>query len=204
MKKLYTIGYTSYTRDDFLQALKNHKIDVIADVRSSPYSSYYKEYNQDILKKTLKENSILYVFLGKELGARPSDKSVYKEGIVDFSLVKNLSIFQEGISRLEKGLKDYNIALLCAEKDPIQCHRTILVSSGLHPKYSINHIWEKEKHEKNIFPVESHSELENRLIGEHFKNQLSLLYDREQMLEIAYKKQEKNIAYEENLEESGD
>lgn len=135
---IFTIGYASLAINDFLRLLSANKIDVVCDVRSSPFSRYSPEYSQRELKKNLNEGAgIKYAFFGDELGARPKRRDVYDGNRADYALISKSDFFQSGIKRLVSGSKDHNIALLCAEKDPIECHRSILVCRELN-QYSSN------------------------------------------------------------------
>src|SRR5688500_10615354 len=105
-----------------------HKIAAVADVRSSPYSARLQQFNKPVLKNALEQVGIAYVFLGNELGARRSEQDCYVEGQARYDLIAKTPAFREGIARVLKGVEKYRMTLLCAEKDPITCHRTILVS----------------------------------------------------------------------------
>jgi len=129
---LFTIGHSNQTIEEFLTLLLVHHIDVVADVRSVPYSQHTPQFNKEVLVKALKTKGIQYVFLGKELGARTEDLSCYEHGKVVFDRLRNTNLFKTGIERLLKGLeKGYRIAIMCSEKDPLGCHRFVLVSRSL-------------------------------------------------------------------------
>ncbi len=119
-----TIGHSTHSMEAFLRLLAQHNIGVVADVRSAPYNRYNPQFNKDAVSASLKEHGIKYVYLGKELGGRTFDSS-YEE---EFS---RTALFQEGIARIVKGSAIYRIALMCAEKDPIKCHRGFRISPAL-------------------------------------------------------------------------
>lgn len=143
-KKIYTIGHSNYDIDLFLKMLKNNNINCLIDVRSIPYSKYCNNYNKELLSKILKDNSIIYIHMGKELGAKRNCLEEYTDGMVDFEKVKRNNDFLEGIKRLENGInKGYNISLMCSEKEPCDCHRSILIGKYMHDKkYKVFHIKE--------------------------------------------------------------
>lgn len=125
---VYTIGHSNHPIEKFLDLLKEHRIEVLVDTRSHPYSRFAPHFNVRELKASLAPACIKYLFLGKELGGRPEGEEFYdEEGRVDYRLVAHTPVFNEGISRLESGLQRYRIALLCSEEDPSGCHRRLLV-----------------------------------------------------------------------------
>jgi uncharacterized protein (DUF488 family) len=193
---LFTIGYAGRTIDDFIALLERHRITALCDVRSMPYSSRNPQYNREPLKKALKTHNIEYVFLGEELGARPKDSSCYVDGKAIYQKIAESSLFKNGLERLKLGMqKNYVLALMCAEKDPLTCHRTILVCRQLRDqKIDIRNIIDHET-------MEAQADLEKRLI-----TQLKLYPDMfkdtdpHALLERAYDMQGDRIAYVEKGE----
>lgn len=189
MKKMYTVGYSSYDLDSFVAMIKEKDIDAVTDVRSSPYSSYHSDFNQDNLKKRLGAEGIAYVFLGDLIGARHEDKALCSGGVVDFKRVAALESFKRGIARLRKGLESYSVAVMCAEKDPVTCHRMILICRNTGKDCSIFHILDGGK-------VETHREAEWRLMKKFGLEQPDLMGTTEdERLSLAYDRQGKIIAY---------
>jgi uncharacterized protein (DUF488 family) len=128
---VFTIGHSNHKIDAFLRLLVMHGITAVADVRSQPYSRLHPQFNRETLKGALRARNIAYVFLGRELGARSEDMSCYVRGVVQYDRLANTAPFQDGLGRVMKGSRKYRIALLCAERDPLTCHRTILVGREL-------------------------------------------------------------------------
>lgn len=191
---LYTIGYSTYTLDTFIDTLKQNKISAVVDVRSSPYSQYKAEFNREILKTELQKNNISYVFLGDYCGARVDDPSCYVDGKVDFNLVAETPKFKEGINRIIKGTQKYCITLMCAEKDPITCHRFVLVCRNLLPKFPII------KHIIGTELVEDQKVSEERMLKVNNLHQAELFRTYSQRINDAYNKQGNKIGYEEDSE----
>jgi uncharacterized protein (DUF488 family) len=106
-------------------------VTAVADVRSTPYSRRNPQFKRDDIRAALKSLSIQYVFLGEELGARSNDDCCYVNDKIRYSMLAQTPLFKSGIARLQEGARSYRIALMCAEKDPLDCHRTILVSREL-------------------------------------------------------------------------
>src|SRR5690606_20695911 len=123
----------------FLGQLQQHHIDVVADVRSVPYSRAFHDYNRETLVRHLAEHGFRYVYLGDELGPRSKDPRHYDaDGQVQFARLMQAPLFQSGLMRLQDGLtKGFRIALMCAEKDCAVCHRSLFVGYALKHQYSI-------------------------------------------------------------------
>ena len=155
---IYTIGHSNHPIDRFIGLLRQHGITAIADVRSSPYSRHNPQFNTKALAAALKKAGIAYVFLGEELGARPKDSACYDNGRADFGRLAAREEFRRGIERVLKGSEKYRLALMCAEKEPLDCHRTILVCRHLRERgVGIRHILADGS-------VEDHQQTEARLL----------------------------------------
>ena len=129
---IFTIGHSTHPLEAFVALLRQHGITALADVRSSPFSRFNPQFNQAVLERALQARAIQYVFLGDGLGGRPRNPSGYNEaGRARYGHLAETSSFQQGIDRLIQGSKKYQIALMCAEKDPQNCHRTILIAPVL-------------------------------------------------------------------------
>ena len=149
-KSLYTIGHSTHSIETFVRLLSSHEITAVCDVRSSPYSRFNPQFNCETIEAELKKHGIAYVYLGKELGPRSEEPDCYVDGKAKYELLALTVVFQEGISRLMKGMSSYRIALMCSEKDPISCHRTILVGRRLEKDgIEIKHILEDGAIEEN-------------------------------------------------------
>jgi uncharacterized protein (DUF488 family) len=127
-----TIGHSNHTVEHFLSLLKAHAVQVVVDARSQPYSKYATQFDHEALKLALQDAGIRYLYLGRELGGRPEGDEYYDgEGHVLYDRVAATPLFQEGLSRLERGIREYKVALLCAEENPAACHRRLLVGRVL-------------------------------------------------------------------------
>lgn len=193
MKNIFTIGHSTHQLNDFIDLLKKYNIDVVVDVRSIPYSKYVNWFNKNNLIYFLKENKLFYLFMGDSLGARWEDKGViFEDGKVDFSKVMETKKFQDGISRILRGVeKGYNISFMCSEKEAFDCHRFSLISRFLRDKLSINHIYPDK--------LISQKELEEKLIKKYKKhlpetNLFENISEKEK-LACAYELRNKDIAY---------
>ncbi len=188
---VYTIGHSTHALERFLELLRIHGITAVCDVRSAPYSRMNPQFNREPLDDALRERSITYVYLGKELGARPDDASCYRNGKVRYELLASTELFLSGIERVKKGAKEYRIALMCAEKDPLHCHRTILVSRHLVGQgFQVRHVLADGG-------LESHEEALGRLIVSLDMSSDDLFRTREEAVRDAYRARADAIAYRE-------
>ena len=198
MNTLYTIGYTSYRIEEFVKTLQLFSIKALVDVRSLPYSSRYPEYNKENLKVLLQKNNIFYLYFGDGFGARPDCEDCYINNEAMYSLIARTSKFKEYKKRIINGLEKYNIVLLCAETDPLRCHRNILICRNIKNDFSnISHILKNNIIEKN-------TESEKRLLKEYSLEQNDLFSSFEDRLESAYDMRSKEIQYKRNNASEGD
>jgi uncharacterized protein (DUF488 family) len=139
-RNIFTIGHSVHELEVFIDLLARHGVTALADVRSRPFSRLH-HFNGDELAAVLGTRGIKYVPLCRELGARRNGPEAYIDGQAVYERVAQLPNFQEGIGRLVRGSEDYTIALMCAEKEPLDCHRTILICRHLRPyDFRIQHI----------------------------------------------------------------
>lgn len=190
---VFTIGHSTHSTERFIGLLRLHKITAVCDVRSRPYSRISPQFNRETLKEALARASIRYVFLGKELGARTEDRSCYCNGKVQYDLLARTDLFKTGIDRVKKGANEYRIALMCAEKEPLDCHRAILVARVLSESaMTIRHILADGT-------LEEHSHALKRLIAMLRVASSDMFRCEASVIEDAYSKKGHQIAYQEEL-----
>tara|TARA_B100001750_G_scaffold236565_1_gene240619 strand:+ start:575 stop:1153 length:579 start_codon:yes stop_codon:yes gene_type:complete len=192
MKSIFTIGHSTHSWSFFLDLIKPYNIDVLVDVRSKPYSKMALDFNRETLKKLLEKENIRYLFMGDKLGGRSNDPDCIVEGRVDYYEIAKSTDFQDGFKRLLKGANEYTVALMCAEKEPLDCHRTILISRHLvDAGLAVNHILQNgqlEEHNETIDRLL----LEEKLSQDMFRSKDEVIADayRERGMKIAYKAEE--------------
>jgi uncharacterized protein (DUF488 family) len=132
MSTAYTIGHSSHSFEEFLRLLTMHRIEVVVDTRSAPYSRYAPQFDREMIQRDLTQAGIKYLFLGSELGGRPNNSAYYDErGHVLYSRMTKDGAFNSAVERLERGMSKFRVALMCGEEDPAHCHRRLLVSRVL-------------------------------------------------------------------------
>jgi uncharacterized protein (DUF488 family) len=186
---LYTVGHSNHPLARFLELLAAHRIAAVGDVRSTPYSRRHPHFDRERLREELHRRGIAYLFLGAELGARPSDPGCYVEGKVSYARLAATHAFRAGLARVEEATREGRLALLCAERDPLGCHRAILVCRHLRrPDLSIRHILADGT-------LEAHAETERRLLALVGLEEVDLFEDEGRRLERAYEIQAERLAW---------
>lgn len=187
---LFTIGHSNHAIEAFVELLRCHGISALGDVRSHPYSRHVPQFSYEALRGSLREAGIAYVFLGKELGARSENPACYRQGKAQYELLAQEPLFQAGLERLRQGMARYRIAIMCAEKDPLECHRAVLVA---------RRVFEGGEPVQHILAdggLETHEALESRMMALHKIPEDDLFRSREEALLGAYAIHGERIAYQ--------
>jgi uncharacterized protein (DUF488 family) len=141
MTTIYTIGHSNYPQARFIALLRGAGITALADVRSTPFSRRHPQFSKPALSAALQAAGIAYVFLGEELGGMRKDPALQRDGAPDYEKIAATESFGRGLDRAMDGAGRYRIALMCAEREPLDCHRFLLVSRHLALRGArINHI----------------------------------------------------------------
>jgi len=187
---IYTVGHSNHPIERFLGLLQPHGITAVADVRSTPYSRFNPQFRREKLQAALADVGIQYVFLGEELGARSQDPACYdSEGRVSYAKLARTELFRKGIERLKAGMETHRISLMCAEREPLECHRTILVTRELvREGIAVTHILGDGS-------LEPHEHALQRLAATLHLGGSDLFSDSADLIEQAYDLQAARIAY---------
>jgi uncharacterized protein (DUF488 family) len=194
--KCFTIGHSNHHISRFIELLEMHHVTLVIDVRSSPFSRYMTNYNKDILPGILSVTEIQYAHLGTELGGRTSDRRLMTDdGQTDYRKVMETASFKAGIRKVLQAMGEgENVVLMCAEKDPLDCHRFVLVSRALSLEgTNVLHILDNGE-------LRSNAELEKALL-ERYKldnGQTTLFGERKSefdLIDEAYLLRGREIAY---------
>ena len=186
---IYSIGYSNHLPDVFVELLRGHGVTAVADVRSSPYSRR-RYYCRQPLAELLADEGIEYVFLGEQLGARRDEAECYVDDQAVYERVAKLPQFVAGIERLLTGAEKYRIAMMCGERDPLDCHRGVLITPALvDAGAEVQHILADRS-------LEHHTETEQRLIDLLGLDPLfDGALDRASLLARAYAERGRQLAY---------
>ena len=192
---LFTIGYTAFQTEDFIDTLKQNKIKALVDVRSTPYSEHYPDYNKENLERLLAKSKIQYRNFVAEFGARQIERRYFSpEGYLDFERFVESPNFRNGYKMVIDALaKGHNIVLMCAEKDPATCHRSIMITRAFHERgIEVTHLLANGE-------CEGQADIEQQLLNKYFpdREQLNLFgnHDQEDLVGFAYQKRNAEIGY---------
>ena len=186
---VFSIGHSTHSIDVLLDLLRGQSITAVADVRSSPYSRMNPHFNRESFAETLRLARIAYVFLGKELGARSRDRSCYLNGKVQYERLAQTDLFRVGLERVKQGAKSYRVAMMCAERDPMECHRGILIARYLEPHLEVQHISPDGR-------LESQDQLVERLLSTFQLHATDMFRSKGETISEAYRRQGEIIAYQ--------
>jgi hypothetical protein len=195
---ILTIGHSTHTYERFVELLRNAGVTAVADVRTSPHSRHFPHFNRGTIEAKLHADGIAYSFLGEELGGRPKSRKYYSDGVADYERMAAAAEFKSGLKRVIDGAQKYRIALMCAEQDPLDCHRCLLIARALA---------ERGMKAGHILPdgqIVSHSEIEDRLLSMSGRGKDDLFASREEQLASAYRERARKVAYAEAAPDATD
>ncbi len=187
---LFTIGHSNHNIEKFIELLKRHGVTAIADVRSHPFSRYFPQFSRDALKAALSDAGIAYTFLGKEFGARSPNPNCYRSGKVQYDRLAVQPEFAQGVQRINEGKQKFSIAFMCAEKDPADCHRALLVARKFFEDGdAVSHIHSNGS-------LETQEQLESRLLQLWKLSEGDMFKARYEFVAEAYVLQGGRVAYQ--------
>lgn len=159
MSVVFTVGHSNHSLAKLVELLQAYNVETVVDVRSSPYSRLHPQFNRGLLVVGLKKSGLNYEFMGDRLGGRSDDPSCYQNGRIDYEVVAKTDYFVQGLHTLQELGARTRVALLCAEREPIECHRMLLVSRRLvGAGLEVQHI-----HAEG--PLEAHEDAVRRLVA---------------------------------------
>jgi uncharacterized protein (DUF488 family) len=189
--EVLTIGHSAHPYDRLVELLRAAGVTAVADVRTSPYSRRFPQFNRDALEARLRADGLAYSFLGEELGGRPKDRDCYRDGVADYERMAAATEFARGLARVIEGARRYRIALMCAEQDPLDCHRCLLVARALEARgVTTGHILPDGR-------IVSQAEIEAHLLATSGRGEDDLFASREERLASAYRERARKVAFAE-------
>jgi uncharacterized protein (DUF488 family) len=155
---LFSIGHSNSPIERFIGLLRDAGVGAIADVRSTPYSRFCPWFSRNNLQAHLNSAGIAYFAYGESLGGRPDSTNLYCDGVADYEAMARTAAFLSGLDRLQNDMASHRVCVMCAEREPLDCHRCLLVARALTERgVAIGHILYDGS-------VEPHAATEQRLM----------------------------------------
>lgn len=196
-RTLFTIGHSNLELEEFLSTLSRHEVQIVCDVRSRPTSFRFPQFNREALEVNLRDAGFRYEFLGESLGGRPADPRVYQaNGLVDYFLRRKARDFVAEVDRVVELSREQEVALMCAEEDPLHCHRFLMICPELLER-GVTPL-----HIRREGVLESQREAEDRLLALNeltaFTSDSLFAAERSSALEDALRRQAEEYAFRSN------
>ncbi len=190
---LFSIGHSNIPAARFAALLQDAAVTAVADVRSVPNSRRFPWFSQKALAEQLNGIDIAYTAMGDTLGGRPRDKSLYRDGVADYEKMANEPEFQAGLDRLQEAMARSRVCLMCAEREPLDCHRCLLVARRLAERdLTVGHIL----HDGTIEP---HAATERRLLALDGDAGGLFAAGQDERLAAAYRCRARAVAFRQNV-----
>jgi uncharacterized protein (DUF488 family) len=186
---LFSIGHSNIAAERFLALLRDVGVDTIVDVRSSPFSRRFPWFSGKSLAATLTQHGVTYLAYGDTLGGRPRDAALYRDGVADYEAMARQPDFQIGLDRLLADAARSRVCLMCAEREPLDCHRCLLVARSLAGRgLTVGHIL----HDGTVEP---HAATEQRLLALIGASDDLFVTGQDERLAAAYRRRARAVAY---------
>jgi len=177
---LLTVGHSNSPADRFVTLLQGAGVTAIVDVRSVPFSRRFPWFSQQRLAERLASEGISYSPMGDALGGRPREPALYCDGVADYAAIAATPAFAAGLDRVAAEARRHRVCLMCAEREPLDCHRCLLVGRALAARgLAIGHLLIDAT-------IEPHTATEDRLLALAAKGPADLFDDRAASLDHAY------------------
>jgi len=194
---LFSIGHSNIAADRFVAMLRSAGADAVADVRSVPVSRFFPWFSAKKLATLLSRHGISYLRYGEQLGGRPRDASLYRDGAADYEAMARHPEFQAGIERLVAEAARCRLCLMCAEREPLDCHRCLLVARVLAARgLAVGHILYDGA-------IEPHGATEGRLLALDEADGDLFVTGHDERLAAAYRRRGRAVAYRAKATEPG-
>jgi len=186
---LFSIGHSNSPADRFVALIRNAGVTAVADVRSTPFSRFFPWFSRKPLEQRLAAEGIKYLFYGEALGGRPRDQSLYRDGVADYEAMARTAEFADGLGHLQDDIGQHRVCLMCAEREPLDCHRCLLVTRALCERgLAVGHIL----HDGTLEP---HAATEQRLIDWAATEDDLFVTGQGQRLAAAYRRRARAVAF---------
>ena len=189
----FSIGHSNIPVDRFVTILREAGVNTVVDVRSIPSSRRFPWFSKKNLEVRLAREGIAYTAMGDALGGRPRDDRLYRDGIADYEAMAREPQYQAGIDRLIDAAARSRVCLMCAEREPLDCHRCLLVARSLTERgLAVGHIL----HDGTI---EAHGATERRLLAWDGKDCDLFASGQRELIAAAYRHRARSVAFRQKV-----
>jgi len=186
---LFSIGHSNVAAERFIGLLRGAGATAVADVRSTPFSRRFPWFSGKNLAATLAQHGMAYLAYGEALGGRPRSATLYRDGIADYEAMARQPEFQAGIERLCADAARLRVCIMCAEREPLDCHRCLLVARALAARgLAVGHILHDDT-------IEPHQATERRLLALTKADDDLFAPGQNERLAAAYRGRARAVAY---------
>jgi uncharacterized protein (DUF488 family) len=186
---LFSIGHSNIPAERFIGLLRHAGVNAIADVRSTPFSRRFPWFSSKNLATTLAQHGIAYLAYGEALGGRPRGAALYRDGVADYEAMARQRDFHIALDRLTAEGPQRCVCLMCAEREPLDCHRCLLVARSFAERgLTIGHIL----HDGTVEP---HSAMEQRLLALASASDDLFVTGQDERLAAAYRRRARAVAH---------
>ncbi len=190
---IFSIGHSNIAAARFAAMLQDAAVTTVADVRSMPNSRWFPWFSQKTLAAQLNGIGIAYTAMGDTLGGRPRDESLHRDGVADYEAMANEPEFRAGLDRLREAVARSRVCLMSAEREPLDCHRCLLVARRLAEcSLAVGHIL----HDGTIEP---HAATEQRLLALDGDAGGLFVAGQEERLAAAYRLRARAVAFRQKV-----
>jgi len=145
LKQIFTAGHSNRPLEEFLDLLEGAGIELLADVRAYPASRRHPHFGREPLSTALQGRGIGYLWLGRELGghrtARPDSANTGLAPVWrGYADQMQTAGFARGIAELQVRAGTLRTVVMCAERNPDDCHRNLIADQLTALEWCVTHI----------------------------------------------------------------
>jgi len=190
---LFSIGHSNIPAARFAVMLQDAAVTAVADVRSMPNSRRFPWFSQKALAVQLGGIGIAYAAMGDTFGGRPRDDRLYRDGVADYEAMAKQPEFRTDLDRLQEIIARSRVCLMCAEREPLDCHRFLLVARRLAERgLAVGHIL----HDGTVEP---HAATEQRLLALDGEAGDLFAAGQDERLAAAYRRRARAVAFRQKV-----